>query len=411
MNHVGPHIGHLLCTSAVFAFVGVVACGGKIEDSTRTTSQAVSGSDAGLLTISGVITDSTGNSVGTEVLVSLNGSAQKVAFSNPFTGAYSFTVKPGSYSITPSTQCLTFTPDVVNLNNLTANATVNFVGSGNDPITNCSPLASSGGTSGSVTLSGHVTSAGHPVPGAQIKLNGSSQGFRYADMTGAYSFSVNPGSYSLNVTQGCNSYSPNVVNLNNLNASKTQDFVGSGNCPPAPLMMCPFFDAAFQLSSLGDVCSPIITTNSCLDRFFTWQGNMINNLGFVNGTDCRFGKFAPPLFNDLNAAQTLAQLSNFILYFFGCPFVGSQIGPLVDGLVPAFLLAQGFHFTTADLEALSEDFIASINQTLSDNGSPALTSAQLSAIQAQLDYLEANVPGQVNSSTLSFSTCAADAGH
>src|SRR4029077_20365632 len=103
-----------------------------------------------------------------------------------------------------------------NLNNLTANATVNFVGSGNDSVTNCSPLASSGGTSGSITLSGHVTSAGHPVPGAQVLLHGSAQGFRYADMTGAYSFSINPGSYSLDVTQGCNSYSPNVANLNNL---------------------------------------------------------------------------------------------------------------------------------------------------------------------------------------------------
>lgn len=404
MDFVKTRLAGSLWRLGVLSVVALWACSGKMEDRTATSQQAVTG-DAGLVTISGIVTDSSGNPVGGQVAIVLNGSLQQHTFSNLQTGRYSLSVKPGSYSISASTQCLTFDPGIVNLNNLTTNVTVNFTGSGNDAITNCEPPASSGGTSGSLTLSGHVTSAGHSVPGAKVTLNGSSQGFRYADETGAYSFLVNPGSYSLSVSQGCNSYSPNVVNLNNLKASQTQDFVGSGNCPRAPLSLCSLFDTDFQLASLGDVCLPNTTTNNCADRFATWQFNMELDSGFVNGSDCRFGKFAPPLFNDLTVAQTILQLNNFMVYFFGCPYVGTQVGPLNDGLVPAFLLAQGVHFTTADLQALSDDFVAAIEQTLSDNGSPPLSSAQLGAIQSQLAYLASNVPGQVNSSNFTFSTC------
>ena len=382
----------------------VVASGTAILASTATAAPPPV-SDAGLITISGVVTDSSGNPVGGNVVITINGTMQQRTLSNLYTGFYSVSVKPGSYSVSASTQCLTFTPSVTNLNNLTSNATVNFVGSGNDEITNCEPASSGGGTSGSLTLSGVVTSAGHPVPGALVTLNGSSQGFRYADETGAYSFLVNPGSYSLSVSGGCGSFSPGVVNINNLKTSKTENFTGSGNCPPAPLSFCSQFDADFQLASLGDVCVPNITTNNCVDRFDTWEFNIENDTGFVNGNDCRFGLFAPPLFSSLTAAQYIVELNDFILYLFGCPYVGSQIGALSDGLVPSFLLAQGVHFTTADLQALSDDLVAAIEQTLSDNGSAPLTAAQLSALQAQLAYVASNVPGQVKSSKYTFSTC------
>jgi hypothetical protein len=409
MNSVKTHPRSSFWYLGILVVAALWACGGKIAGESSSTAQRLSG-DAGLVTISGIVTDSSGNAVGAEVVITVNGTMHLRALSNALTGNYSLSVKPGSYSVSASTQCLTFSPGVVNLNNLNANATVNFVGSGNDLIANCEPASSSGGTSGSLTLSGHVTSAGHPVPGAKITVNGSSQGFRYADETGAYSFLVNPGSYSVSVSGGCGSYSPNVVNLNNLKASTTEDFVGSGNCPPAPLALCSLLDTDFQLASFGDVCLASITTNSCLDRFNVWEFNVENDTGFVNSTDCRFGQFAPPLFNSQTGGQYIVQLNNFILYFLGCPYVGAQIGPLNDGLVPAFLLAQGVHFTTADLQGLSDDFVAGISQSLSDNGSPPLSSAQLSAIQSQLAYLATLVPGQTKSSKLSFSTCG-DAGH
>lgn len=400
MKSVKTRMGHSLLSLGALAVTAVSA----ISAQTATAAQPLV-ADAGLITISGIVTDSSGNPVGGNVVISLNGSMQEHTLSNYYTGFYSISVKPGSYSISASTQCLTFSPSVVNLNNLTANTTVDFVGSGNDQITNCEPASSAGGTSGSLTLSGVVTSAGHPVPGALVTFSGSAQGFRYADETGAYSFLVNPGSYSIQVSGGCESYSPNVVNLNNLTTSKTENFVGSGNCPPAPLSFCSQFDTDFQLSSLGDVCVPNITTNSCPDRFDTWEFNMELDTGFINGSDCRFGLFAPPLFTSLSAAQYGVQLNNFILYLFGCPYVGAQIGPLADGLVPSFLLAQGAHFTTADLAALNADFVAGVQQALSSNGSAPLTAAQLSALESELAYLAANVPGQVNSSKYTYSTC------
>jgi hypothetical protein len=208
----------------------------------------------------------------------------------------------------------------------------------------------------------------------------------------------------------CNAYSPTVANLNNLKASKSQDFTGSGNCPPAPLGLCSTLDTDYDLADLGDVCSPTITTTDCFDRLFTWDSGILLDLPFINSTDCRFGKFNTLLGTEPALSQTIDQLQNFILYFFGCPFVGTEIGPLTDGLLPAPLLAQGFHFTTADVQALSDDFVISIETTLASIGAPALTSAQLSAVQTQLAYLQSNLTGVVKSSTFTFSTCG-DAGH
>jgi hypothetical protein len=403
-------LGRAVGGCAVAALLGNVACSsGAPVDRVGSTRQAITGSDAGLITISGTVLDSSGNAVQAPVTMTLSGSTRHVAFADPFTGKYSFSVAPGSYSLIASTQCLSFDPGVVNLNNLTASTTVNFTGSGNDVVTNCEPPSSSGGTSGTLTISGVVTAAGHPVPGAKVSLNGSSQGFRYADENGAYSFLVNPGSYSVSVAQGCSSYSPSVDNLNNLRTNATANFQGSGNCPPAPLALCTLFDNAYQVSSFGDVCLPNVTTNDCVDRFPLWDVNIINAFSPVSGTDCRFGQWVPPLFNDLTATQTLIQLQNFILYFLGCPYVGTQIGPLNDGLVPTTLLNQGFKFTTADLQALSDDFVAALNGALEAAGAPDLTAAQVSAVQAQLAYLATTVPGQVKGSTFTFSTCG-DAG-
>jgi hypothetical protein len=82
----------------------VAACGGKIGDSTTAIEQAATASDAGTITISGSAVDSV---------------FPQATFQS----------------------CLAVTPDVVNLNNLTASTTVNFVGTGTDAITNCAPAA------------------------------------------------------------------------------------------------------------------------------------------------------------------------------------------------------------------------------------------------------------------------------
>ena len=70
--------------------------------------------------------------------------------------------------------CASFAPNVVNLNNLSAGAMVDFTGTGGS----CSDLTFSGATSGPPTISGTVTSVGHAVPGAKVTLAGSTSAFR-----------------------------------------------------------------------------------------------------------------------------------------------------------------------------------------------------------------------------------------
>ena len=266
----------------------VTACSGTDQASIEPTSSiraALTGdagsdgatSDAGLITISGTVADSQSPQAG--ITITLSGSADAQVVTN-VSGTYSFSVKPGgSYSLTaagsnnyfapPFHSCLTVTPSIVNLNNLTASTTVNFVGSGTDPILNCAPAASTGATSGSLTLSGQVTSGGQPVAGVRVSLNGNAQGYRTTDETGSYSFAVNPGSYSVNPSGVCGSLSPSVVNLNNLRANTTQNFTGT-SCPPAPLTLCPTFDALFSAPEPAS-CNTVSTTSCAFGREFSWE--------------------------------------------------------------------------------------------------------------------------------------------
>jgi Carboxypeptidase regulatory-like domain len=390
----------LAVTAILVACTILAACGGLASDPTGSTTQPL-----GSLTISGVVADSSGNPVG-GVKIALNGSAQASTFSDFSQGAYSFSVNPGSYSLTPSGGCTSFQPSVVNLNNLTASAKVNFLGTGDNIIMNCQATNTSGGTSGSLTVSGHVTSGGNPVAGVKVAFNGSSQGFRVTDTTGAYTFLANPGSYSLNPSGACNAFTPSVANLNNLTTNKTQDFQGSGHCPPAPLTFCPLLNTEFTGLSGGPACATVTTTN-CPDAVGTWGTNIAIDFAIAISSDCRFGQWANLLTSD-DVILYLDDLTSFTLYFFGCPFVGTNAGPLSFALIPRKL--QSRVFTTADLNGLSATYAAAVAQALSDNGSPPLTGAQSASVNATLAYLQTTVPGTITSPNFTFSTCP-DAGH
>src|SRR6478672_6737592 len=69
-----------------------------------------------------------------------------------------------------------------------------------------------------ITISGKVTfSNGTAVPGVPVRLNGLSQATSITNATGNYSFTINPGSYSVRPEKtGC-AFTPDVVNLNNQN--------------------------------------------------------------------------------------------------------------------------------------------------------------------------------------------------
>jgi hypothetical protein len=376
--------------------IGTQGCEGAgpnlLGVATETKTSALTGS----LTVSGVVSDTSGLPV-PGVKVALNGAAQASATTD-FEGQYSFSVNPGSYSLSAAGVCASYQPDVVNLNGLNASTQVNFVGSGGE----CNAFTFSGGTSGSLTLSGHVTSGGHAVPGVKVTLAGTATGFRYTDQTGAYSFFVNPGSYSLQAAGGCASFSPSVANLNGLRASRVQDFSGSGHCPIAPLALCPLLDEAFLGESQGAACDLVSSPDCAENRVGTWADAITLDYAIAVSGDCRFGQWAS-LLDGNDVATWLNDLLAFNLYFFGCPATGTVTGPLSFSLIPPALASRTF--TTADLAALSATFSAAVAQALSDNGSPPLTAAQTSAVNAQLAALAAAVPGTVSSSTFTFSTC------
>ncbi len=414
---------HSRCVSAFGCFVVVtaasalsaVACGALTSEPTGTTAEAL-GPDAGLITLSGVVADSQSPQAG--ITITLSGSQQGQVVTD-FSGSYRFTVPPGSYSLTargttnffqpPFQSCLTITPDVVNLNDLTASTTVNFFGAGNNAIINCAPAEATGATSGSLTLSGKVTSEGAPVPGVLVTLAGSTQGTRITDETGSYKFSVNPGSYSLQPSETCSSFSPGVSNLNNVRTSRTQNFAAT-QCPPPPLNLCPTFDALFGLSEPAS-CNESSSPACAFDRENAWDGIIQNDWFNVNVADCRFGQWNNPpivnLFTALGLDQDDETIDFFGLQLLGCGLQGNIAGPLPFPFVLTDL--RSLSFTTADLAALSDEYVQAISQALSDNGSPPLTAAQVSAFEAQLTSAASRVPGVVVSSTLSFTTCE-DAG-
>lgn len=418
--------------SLIASSVMLMACGGRIDGGSEQVSSSEqplslpdAGSDAaGTITISGTVVDpETGPQAG--ITITLSGSAQAQVVTD-FSGSFSFSVKSGgSYSITaagsdnffrpPFHSCLTVTPSIVNLNNLTTSTNIPFVGSGTDAILNCSPAAANGATAGTLTISGTVTSGGQPVAGARVWLNGNVQGYRTSDETGAYSFSVNPGSYSVNASGACGSFAPSVVNLNNLKASATPKFVGA-SCPPAPLTLCPTLDALTSLSEPAS-CNTSSSVSCADDRLFFWAGQIpfefqtaTSNVLSLN--DCRFGKWqAPPISQDFTAVGVLSQQGNnlflFTLQLFGCALAGNLVGPLSlqGSLIPPDLIRAGLTFTTADLAALEDEYVSAITLGLADFGAGPLTATQMAAVRAQLDFAARTTPGVISSSKLTYSTC------
>ena len=83
---------------------------------------------------------------------------------------------------------------------------------------------------GGITISGHVASPqGAPVAGITVTLAGSREGRIVTDGGGGYVFSgLAPGSYSVRATGGNCAFAPDVVNLNNLGYSVTQNITVSG---------------------------------------------------------------------------------------------------------------------------------------------------------------------------------------
>jgi hypothetical protein len=87
------------------------------------------------------------------------------------------------------------------------------------------------GALSNIVISGKVKdAAGNGLPGVTVTLAGSASRSQLTAANGNYSFgSLSSGSYSVRPTKTNCAFNPDVVNLNNLNASTTRNFTGSGS--------------------------------------------------------------------------------------------------------------------------------------------------------------------------------------
>lgn len=184
------------------------------------------------------------------------------------------------------------------------------------------------------------------------------------------------------------------------------EFDDGRGCRPAPLDLCPLFDAAAIGVDGGAACAHV-TTDTCPDRVDTWDTEIL--FGFVGpvSSGCQFGQWSEGLLTPSDVATYLNDLLSFTLQFFGCPVEPGTTGPLTYGLIPAAL--AGDRFTTADLDVLSDTYLAAVQQMLAENGAPPLTADQAALVAARLHRLARRVPNTVVSRQLNFSTCAPDA--
>lgn len=112
---------------------------------------------------------------------------------------------------------------------------------------------------GSITISGTVVDPnGFPMPGVTITLAGSADNVELTNGSGSYSFSgLADGSYSVRPTPSAScGFTPDVVNLNNLKTSVTQNFTGSADC----------FNNGVSLA-LGPVGSSVFTNGTVSINF------------------------------------------------------------------------------------------------------------------------------------------------
>lgn len=173
-------------------------------------------------------------------------------------------------------------------------------------------------------------------------------------------------------------------------------------CHPAPLLLCNYFDDQVLGGDGGPACLTQ-TTLSCPDRIDTWDNFFVFAYATAESADCRFGQWGPPVLTTQGVIDFLNNLVAFTLDVFGCPAAGTN-GQLTFALFPP--VYAGTHFTTADLDAMGDDYIQGIQQGLSDLGIPQLTVTQVGQLEAKMHRMARRVPGVIHSRHYTFSTCA-----
>jgi hypothetical protein len=173
------------------------------------------------------------------------------------------------------------------------------------------------------------------------------------------------------------------------------DADGGGTALP-PLDMCDELNECFlPVDDAGDY-----------DSVNTWGLFMAQDYVSALTGDCRVAGLPPTDYDSIEAL--LSQVARFSVAFFGCS--NSTPPPTFDELLP--VTAPGTGFTSADVAAVSQDYVNAIPDMLDDIIANSLTDAQTDLIAARMAFVVAAWPGVTSPSTsvYTYNQCNQDAG-
>jgi hypothetical protein len=213
-------------------------------------------------------------------------------------------------------------------------------------------------------------------------------------------------------------------------ADATPDVVTKADADSGPslvsLALCPLMNQAYACGGNGSIpagmCVEAPDSGSAdiqSEIGGTWAFDVAQDFGANLYNDCRTQNLAVAISNDVDTGTDYQNAVNvWVTQLFGCS-IALDAGALTYGLLPPEPEQAGQIWTKADLAALNEIFVLSVEQTLDGSGSaqqnglPApntltggapftLTAQQLSDLKSNLALLAAGVSG-VNSSTTHYS--------
>ena len=179
------------------------------------------------------------------------------------------------------------------------------------------------------TLSGTCRdTVGRPLSGVTVHLNGRTQSVQTTGTQGTYSFLLNvpeaTGSWSLQPSRGGCSFTPDVVNLNNINGSRVQDFVGSGASCVGVLPTLVATDPGPRGAPAGAGPNPLPGLGAQEQAFFLAATGVFEEVDSVSGTIAgEDGSGLGPTFNGNSCAMCHAE-----------PGIGGTTPGLNSHLVP-----------------------------------------------------------------------------
>jgi hypothetical protein len=218
-------------------------------------------------------------------------------------------------------------------------------------------------------------------------------------------------------------------------ATTTTEDGGDGST--TPVTICQLLDDAYACGGNAHICGADAAGCFCVNtapdsgsaaadqstqRQYSWANDLQDNMIVDLYNDCRTQNLLPTVLCDADGGTAwTASIERFASQLFGCPFSDIDASTLVYGLLPPEPEQACTPWTAADVQAITENFILAVEQTLAGSGDaqttgqpglimhvawPApntapgggkygLTTAQVAQIQSQLATLAAAIPGLI----------------